>query len=70
MARRESLPVYLGRKDGQMSESVICSKCESVIHWLEVFPGNYCLACHAEREESKPMPNAEELAQMFRRVVR
>lgn len=53
-----------------MSESVICSKCESVIHWLEVFPGNYCLACHAEREESKPMPNAEELAQMFRRVVR
>ena len=60
----------MGGEDRKMSESVICSKCESVIHWLEVFPGNYCLACHAEMEESKPLPSAEELAQMFRRVVR
>lgn len=53
-----------------MSESVICSKCATPTHWLEVFPGNYCLACHAEREEGKPIPTAEEIKQLFKDSIR
>jgi len=29
-------------------ENVICTKCQKEIDWLEVFPGNICLECHAK----------------------
>lgn len=35
--------------------SVICAKCGNEIHWLAVFPGQYCLACHAKRCEGLPL---------------
>ncbi len=51
------------------SDTITCTNCGAKIHWLDVFPGNICLTCHAAREESKPLPTAKELADMFRKVV-
>jgi uncharacterized OB-fold protein len=47
-----------------------CAKCGADIHPLEVFPGSYCLACHAERWEREDKPTAAEVAQMFRKSIR
>ena len=35
--------------------NVICAKCGKGIHWLEVFPGRFCLDCHAKRVEGMPL---------------
>jgi len=34
---------------------VTCTRCDASIHWLEVFPGDVCLECHAKAW--KPNPN-------------
>ena len=52
-----------------MKENISCTNCAASIHWLEVFPDDYCLACHAEREESKPLPTPQELAAMLKRSI-
>lgn len=52
-----------------MSE-ILCAKCGAGIHPLEVFPDNYCLACHAERFEREPKPTAQQIGQMFRNSIR
>ena len=33
------------------STDIKCALCKTNIHPLEVFPGNYCLECHAARTE-------------------
>lgn len=33
----------------QNEETVTCAKCAADIHWLEVFPGGICLACHDQK---------------------
>ena len=48
---------------------ITCSKCGADIHPLEVFPDNYCLACHAERWEAGPKPTAQDVVKMFRNSV-
>lgn len=53
-----------------MSETITCANCATTIHWLEVFPGNFCLACHAKREEESPLPTAGEITQMFKDSIR
>lgn len=29
--------------------TVTCATCATEIHWLDVFPGNICLECHAKK---------------------
>jgi hypothetical protein len=31
------------------TDNITCTRCSSEIHWLEVFPGNICLECHAAK---------------------
>lgn len=33
-------------------KTITCTSCASQIHWLDVFPGNICLACHAVKTEN------------------
>ena len=53
-----------------MKPDIKCSSCGGMIHWLEVFPDDFCLACHAERENKKPIPTAEEIMTIFKKSVR
>ena len=46
-----------------------CAKCGVMMNWLEVFPQDYCLKCHAEREKNKPLPSIEEIMKMFGEAV-
>jgi len=50
-------------------KGINCANCGAGIHPLEVFPGTYCLACHAERWEREPKPTAEEVKKTFRDSV-
>jgi uncharacterized OB-fold protein len=50
--------------------AIKCAKCGEGVHPLELFPGNYCLACHAERWEKEEKPTGQEVAQMFRNSIR
>jgi hypothetical protein len=52
-----------------MTEPVKCTACGQDTHPLELFPGNKCLECYDKEEEGKPLPTAQEIAQMFRRAV-
>lgn len=35
----------------QTEDTITCAKCAADVHWLEVFPGGICLACHAHKTE-------------------
>ena len=52
-----------------MKPDVKCSKCGVMMNWLEVFPQDYCLKCHAEREKNKPLPSIEQIMKMFGEAV-
>lgn len=42
-----------------------CTQCKMEIHPLAVFPAGLCVDCHAKDFDSKPMPTAEEIRQMW-----
>jgi hypothetical protein len=42
-------------------EMKLCTECGSEVHWLAVFPGGKCLACHAANSEGRQMWTAEQL---------
>jgi hypothetical protein len=44
---------------------VKCSRCANEIRPSEVFPQGLCLNCHALDFDSKPMPTAQEIRQMW-----
>jgi hypothetical protein len=49
-----------------MSDFLDCQNCGVTIHrHYETFPGNICLVCHAKEEETKPMPTAQDIRQMW-----
>ena len=33
-------------------DNIKCTQCANEIHWLEVFPNNVCLPCHARKHEN------------------
>ena len=32
--------------------NIECSQCKSEVHWLDIFPNNLCLPCHARKHEN------------------
>jgi hypothetical protein len=44
-----------------------CSKCESEIHPLAVFPNGLCVECYALTEEANRPLTGEEVANMWRK---
>ena len=53
-----------------MEKDLFCANCGEGVHPLELFPGDYCLACHAERWEKMPKPTGEDVQKMFRDSVK
>ena len=50
----------------EVSDFIDCQNCGVTIHRLyETFPGNICLVCHAQEEEKKPLPTAQQIRQMW-----
>lgn len=50
-------------KDGMMIKN--CTKCETLTHVYELFPGDVCLTCWADSPEGRRMPTAGELVAMW-----
>jgi hypothetical protein len=42
-----------------------CTECQKVIAEGQDFPQGRCLECHAKDFDSKPMPTAQEIRQMW-----
>lgn len=42
-----------------------CTKCETLTHVYELFPGDVCLTCWADSPEGRRMPTAGELVAMW-----
>tara|TARA_R100000458_G_C8056544_1_gene101388 strand:- start:338 stop:496 length:159 start_codon:yes stop_codon:yes gene_type:complete len=51
-------------------DKVNCSKCKSRVDKLDLFSNNLCLDCYRVSDEANKDITAEELADMFRGLVR
>ena len=50
-------------------DKVNCSKCNTCVDKLDLFPNNLCLDCYRVSDQANRDTTAEELADMFRGSV-